>query len=107
MDFKEGGQWLYAMAGPEGETHWSICTYKTIDAPNSFKSTCKFCDENGNPITGFPAMYWLVEMSADNGCTTVNVTITFDDTDGLEQIVKMGFEEGFTIGLNQLEDYLG
>lgn len=23
MDFREGGTWLYAMVGPEGERHWS------------------------------------------------------------------------------------
>lgn len=107
MDFKEGGHWLYAMVGPEGDTHWSICIYKAIDAPNSFKSICKFCDENGTPLDDFPAMYWLVEMSENNGVTIVNVTITFDDIFGLEQLVKMGFETGFTMGLNQLEELLG
>ena len=107
MDFTNGGHWLYAMVGPEGETHWSICAYQAIDAPNSFMSTCKFSDENGKPIDDFPAMYWLVEMSENSGVTTVNVTITFDDTAGLEQIIKMGFEMGFTMGLNQLEELLG
>jgi uncharacterized protein YndB with AHSA1/START domain len=107
MDFKNGGHWLYAMIGPEGETHWSICNFQAIDAPNSFKSACKFSDENGTPIDDFPAAYWLVEMSENNGITTVNVTIAFDSAAGLEQIVKMGFEGGFTICLNQLEEFLG
>lgn len=107
LDFKNGGHWLYAMVSPEGETHWSICTYQAIDALNSFKWTCKFCDEHGKPTDDSPAMYWLVEISENNGITTVNVTLTFDDTAGLEKIVKMGFEMGFTMGLNQLEELLG
>ncbi|MEO0332045.1 MAG: SRPBCC domain-containing protein, partial [Bacteroidota bacterium] len=31
MDFKEGGNRLYAMCGPEGEEHWGLTTYKTIN----------------------------------------------------------------------------
>jgi uncharacterized protein YndB with AHSA1/START domain len=107
MDFKQGGYWLYAMVGPQGEKHWSKCTYGTINAPTSFKWTCKFCDENGNPSDNFPATYWLVEMSESNGITAVNVTITFDNIADMEQLVKMQFEAGFTMGLNQLEEFLG
>jgi len=107
MDFKNGGHWLYAMLSPEGQAHWSICTYQAIDPPNSFKHTCVFSDENGKPLANFAAMHWLVEMSGNKGVTTVNITITFDDITGLEQIVKMGFEKGFTMGLNQLDELLG
>jgi uncharacterized protein YndB with AHSA1/START domain len=107
MDFKDGGYWLYAMVSPEGEKHWSICTYSDIDTPNGFKWGCKFCDEDGKPVDNFPASYWLVEMKDNNGGTSVNVTITFDDTTDMEQLVKMGFEGGFTMGLNQLEELLG
>jgi uncharacterized protein YndB with AHSA1/START domain len=107
MDFKNGGHWLYAMISPGGEMKWNICTFHHIDAMSSFKSSCIFSDEHGTPLAGFPTMYWLVEMSENSDVTTVTVTITFDDVAGLEQIVEMGFEAGFTICLNQLETLLG
>src|SRR5882757_4609336 len=30
MDFKEGGHWLYAMVGPNGEEHWALAKYKNV-----------------------------------------------------------------------------
>jgi len=38
--------------------------------------------------------------------TTVNIAISFDKLADLEMIVKMGFQEGFTMGLGQLEEEL-
>ncbi len=106
MNFKPGGQWIYAMIGPDGTKSWSTVLFKEIDAPNGYESTCIFSDENGNAIDGFHTLYWEVKMSGDNGITTVNVTLTFDDAAGLEQIIAMGFEGGFTIGLSQLDELL-
>jgi uncharacterized protein YndB with AHSA1/START domain len=107
MDFKAGGHWLYAMVGPEGETHWSAVNFTTVDAPKGFSSTCRFSDENGQPVNDTPPSHWTVAMSEKDGVTTVNVTLTFDNVTGLEKMVQMGFEGGFTMGLNQLEELLG
>jgi len=105
MDFKPGGQWLYSMVGPAGETHWSHVMFTAVGA-NTFDSTCVFSDENGVAAPGFPPMYWHVEMKQAGDKTIVNVTLTFDEITDLEQLVAMGFEGGFTIGLNQLEELL-
>lgn len=106
MDFKPGGQWLYAMVGPNGERHWSNVSFTAV-ATNTFDYTCTFCDENGITNPDFPASYWHVAMKQDGDKTIVNVTLRFDDVAGLEQLVAMGFQGGFTIGLNQLEELLG
>src|SRR5687768_8096768 len=47
MDFREGGYWLYAMVGPEGEEHWARADYKSISPLRSFSAADSFCDENG------------------------------------------------------------
>jgi uncharacterized protein YndB with AHSA1/START domain len=106
MDFKTGGKWLYAMVGPDGTKSWSKVVFNAVNAPHSFDSTCIFCDEEGNAVPGFPQMYWLVKMEESNAVTTVNVTLTFDDIAGFEKLVAMGFEGGFTMGLQQLEELL-
>jgi hypothetical protein len=36
----------------------------------------------------------------------VTITSTFDKPEDLEQTIEMGFREGFTMGLNQLEELL-
>jgi len=109
MDFRVGGIWLYTMVGPDGTNNgmWSKVEFNAIDAPHSFESTNFFCDENGNHLPAFPnTTHWAVNMKEENGVTTVNVTLTFDELAGLEKLVAMGFEGGFTMGLQQLEDLL-
>src|SRR5688572_18009557 len=47
MDFREGGFWLYAMVGPEGEEHWGRMDYKTINPQKSFSAQDSFVDPEG------------------------------------------------------------
>ena len=106
MDFKNGGHWLYAMIGPDGSKVWSKVSFSNVNT-QSFETAVIFCDENGNPVNSFGASsYWQIAMEQKEQVTTVNVTITFDDTASLEKLVAMGFEGGFTMGLNQLEELL-
>lgn len=106
MDFKTGGQWLYAMVGPEGETHWSNVVFTAVGT-NTFDATSTFSDENGVPTPGLQAGNWHVVMKQTGDKTIVDVILSFNDEADLERMVAMGFEGGFTIGLNQLEELLG
>lgn len=107
LDFKKGGTWHYAMISPENETHWCRFDYQDIDAQKSFSGLDAFCDENGNINTDFSRMLWHNIFSETSGRTMVNITITVDTFETLEKIMAMGFKEGFTMGLNQLDELLG
>lgn len=106
MDFREGGAWLYAMVSPENQTHWCRFDYETIAPHESYSGLDAFCDENGNINTDFSRMHWRNRFSSADGHTTVNITVTVDTWETLEKIIQMGFKEGFTAGLNQLEALL-
>lgn len=106
MNFTEGGHWLYAMVGPEGKKHWCRADYKTIDAQNSFAAKDAFCDENGTPNTDFPSMDWHNTFIAAGDSTDVKIEITFDSEESLNKIVEMGFKEGFSMGLSNLDELL-
>lgn len=106
MDFKPGGSWLYAMIGPDGETHWSKADFETVVPQKSFSALDAFCDENGNLNTDFPRSLWENTFTATGDSTRVNVVITYDKLADLEQIIKLGFKEGFTAGLENLDTYL-
>ncbi len=54
IDFREGGYWLYAMVGPEGERHWGRLDYIEIKNEESFRAKDGFCDENGTPSSELP-----------------------------------------------------
>jgi uncharacterized protein YndB with AHSA1/START domain len=106
MNFSVGSYWLYCMAGPNGEKAWCIVNFTAIDPKKSFAATSNFCDENGSINANFPSMNWLnVFKSTDTG-TLMEITLSFDKEGDLEKIIEMGFEGGFTMGLNNLDELL-
>lgn len=106
MDFREGGYWIYAMVGPEGERHWSRVDYISIVKEKSFTAEDGFCDEKGTMNTAFPRNKWETAFHATGNRVMVDITLTFDQLADLEQTIAMGFREGFTAGLNQLDELL-
>ena len=104
MDFKEGGQRLYAMVGPEGEEHWALADYTSITPKSNFKYLDAFCDNEGNLNTEFPRSDWNVSFSEKDKLTVVDVTIKHEKLSDLEQIIAMGFKEGFTIAMEGLDE---
>ena len=106
MDFKPGGYWLYAMVGPEGERHWARMNYKVIVHHKRIEGEDAFCDENGIMNTTFPVNQWINTFNENSGSTTVEHRLVFETLEGLQTIVDMGFEEGISIGLDQLEALL-
>jgi uncharacterized protein YndB with AHSA1/START domain len=105
MDFQPGGKWIYAMVGPEQERHWCRADYTKINAPDKFSITEYFCDEAGNKNDAMPTMHWDINFQAEGDATKVTVIINFEKPEDLETIVKMGFEEGFTMALGNLDEY--
>lgn len=106
MNFTEGGTWLYCMAGPNGEKHYSRVDFKTIAAPKSFSALSSFSDAEGNIGSNFPASHWLNQFSSTATGSKVEVTLTFDKEEDMKMLIDMGFEGGFTMGLNNLDEVL-
>lgn len=106
MDFREGGMWLYAMVSPKNEVHWCKAQYQNIEAFKSFIHTDSFCDENGNVVQDFPTSSRTNVFKANKDKTSVNITIQYDSLADLEQVIKMGFKEGFTMAMQNLDLYL-
>jgi uncharacterized protein YndB with AHSA1/START domain len=108
FDFRPGGHWHYKMTGPDGTESWSRIDYKTIDAPNSFTAEDCFCDPEGNKNPDMPTNQWHVEMTSTNpdGPTMLVTTLTFGTEADMQKIIDMGFEGGFSMALDQLEEQL-
>jgi len=106
MDFREGGHWLYAMVGPEGDSTLCRESYRTIEPRKLIVNKDIFCDEQGEEDTNMPTLYWTKRFSEADGVTTVNIDIDFDTEADMAKIVEMGFQGGFTMGLNNLEELL-
>lgn len=106
MDFKQGGTWLYAMISPENAVeHWCKSDYKEIDALKMFSGVAAFCDESGHTNQDLPRSFWTNSFNENDDSTTVSIKIEYDSVDDLEKIVGMGFKEGFTLALGNLDQY--
>jgi len=103
MDFRPGGYWLYAMVGPGGERHWSRVNYLIVNVHKNIEAEDGFCDEDGNMNLNMPLTRWNNIFSEMPEGTRVEFKLLFSREKDLETIVSMGFEEGFTQGLRQLE----
>ncbi|MET3878704.1 SRPBCC domain-containing protein [Chitinophaga sp. OAE865] len=106
MDFREGGSWHYAMVGPEGEEHWALANYKSIEDQKKFMVVDAFTDEAGNPNTNMPQSQWEVSFTGKGDITLVESVITYPDLAQLEATIKMGFKEGLTMGMENLDELL-
>jgi uncharacterized glyoxalase superfamily protein PhnB/uncharacterized protein YndB with AHSA1/START domain len=106
LDFREGGQWLYSMVGPNHERHWSAAIFGKIVFQKSFEATDFFCDESGARNNEIPETYWHNEFHPTATGTKVVVVITASEESGLKKMLEMGFEEGFTMALGNLDLYL-
>lgn len=106
LNFKVGGQWLYAMISPEGEKHWCLFDYHKIEHEKCFAGMDAFCDEEAKIADTKPRCFWENTFTKKGETTLVNIDIHFDTLEDLEQIIEMGFKEGFTMGLNNLDQYI-
>ena len=104
MDFKVGGRRFYAMVSPERHEHWSIQEYTSISPKTNFKMLNAFADKDENP--DLPGSNWDLNFSEQNGTTTVNITIYNESLERMEKMIEMGFKEGFTMTMTNLEEVL-
>ena len=106
MDFKVGGTWLYAMVSPANEAHWCKADYQKIEEQKNYSLVDAFCDENGNVNSDFPRSQWTNVFTGNTDTTTVNISIKYEHLADLQKIIELGFKEGFSMGLENLDRYL-
>ncbi|REA59002.1 SRPBCC domain-containing protein [Dyadobacter luteus] len=104
MDFSVGGYWLYAMVGPEGEEHWARADYSAITPEDTYTAQDAFCDEEGVINTSYPGSTWTNKFVQSGTNTKVHIEISYDDLKDLEATLEMGFQKGFTMGLQNLDE---
>ena len=63
-----------------------------------------FADKEGNPE--LPGSEWDYNFSEQNGTTKVSITIYNESLARMEKMIEMGFKEGFTMTMKNLEELL-
>ncbi|HLF35172.1 MAG TPA: SRPBCC domain-containing protein [Cyclobacteriaceae bacterium] len=106
MNFNVGGRRFYAMCGPEGQEHWAIQDFTAILPKTNFKFIDAFSDKDENINTELPSSEWNLDFKKTKEVTKVFITVKHKTLADLEQIIQMGFKEGFTMTLNDLDQLL-
>ena len=106
MDFSPGGKWIYAMVGPEGQEFWSLSHYKEIEFQKRYTCLDTFIDADGNINKEMGQSKWEVTFTDKGESTLVQTKMQFDDSEQMEGMLKMGFKEGYTMGMEQLDELL-
>ncbi|GLR19061.1 SRPBCC domain-containing protein [Portibacter lacus] len=110
MDFREGGTWLYEMYNSESENpqecHWCKNDYIKIAHQKMFSGLDAFCDENGVVNQSMPRTQWTNKFKEDGEKTLVTITAKYESLADLEKIIAMGFKEGFTMAMENLDQYI-
>jgi len=104
MNFEVGGRRFYAMVSPEGQERWAVQKYTSISPKTNFKYLNAFADKDENPE--LPGSDWDLNFSEQSGKTKVSISIYNESLDRLEKMIEMGFKEGFTMTLNELDNLL-
>ena len=106
FDLKVGGTWLYAMVSPQDEKMWCKGDYKAIETSKLLSWLDAFCDENGNENTIKPRSLWTNTFTEKSGITLVSISLKHDKLEDMEQMIEMGFRDGLTMALGNLDELL-
>ena len=106
MDFRPGGEWRYCFRNAEGQEHWARAIYQQIEPGKQIVYRNEFIDSQGNLIEGLPSSTFTITFSDLAGKTQLTTHVRLDSAANLEKLVGMGFKQGYTQTLNNLEQFL-
>lgn len=106
MNFEVGGRRFYSMVWPEGQEFWGVEKYTLINPKTNIQLFASFTDKDENINTELPTSEWNLNFSELNGITKLSIVIKNKTLADIETIIQMGFKEGFTMILNELENLL-
>jgi uncharacterized protein YndB with AHSA1/START domain len=104
MDFRDGGRWIYAMVGPDGDEQWARADFSNIIAEKQFSTDDAFCDSNGVIDYSFPRAKWNLRFDDRGDSTLVQIDINYDNIADLEKYMDLGFRDGFTAAMENLDE---
>ena len=106
-DFVVGGRSRYYMTGPQGEKSHGWWAITAVEAPHRLEFQDGFADQNGEPTDAIAPSHTVVTLEPAGNGTRMTTVARFADLDHLEQMLKMGMEEGMGLAMGQIDAVLG
>ena len=105
-DLKPGGRMTYYMTSPEGEKFAGYWQITAVDEPHSFAFDDGFADQDFNEAPGMPVSHNVYTFAEHAGGTRATFVSSYESAEALQQVLDMGIEEGATLALNQIDEFL-
>jgi uncharacterized protein YndB with AHSA1/START domain len=105
-DLTPGGDVTYFMTGPEGDKYRGWWRVATVEAPTALEFTDGFADQDGVPNADMPTTVTRVTLTERDGGTRMEMLSVFDTRDQMEQLMKMGMEDGLREAAGQMDGLL-
>lgn len=105
-DLTPGGEVTYFMTGPEGDKHRGWWRVTSIAPPTSLEFTDGFADADGTPSATMPTTANRVRLTRHENGTRMEIRAVFDTREQMEQLAKMGMEEGLKQAVGQIDGLL-
>ncbi|MFJ8656857.1 SRPBCC domain-containing protein [Streptomyces rochei] len=105
-DLTPGGDVTYFMTGPEGDKYRGWWRVATVDAPTALEFTDGFADQDGVPNADMPTTATRVTLTERDGGTRMEMLSVFGTRDQMEQLMKMGMEDGLREAAGQMDGLL-
>ena len=94
------------MTNLEGQEHFSVQDYTSISPKTNLKYLSGFSDKDESINPEFYGSENNLDFSEAHGVTTVSISIKYRTLAILEMMIERGFQEGFTMALNNLDKSL-
>jgi uncharacterized protein YndB with AHSA1/START domain len=107
MDFREGGEWLYCLRGPNrGDEAWGKAIYDEIDKPQKIVYRDYFTDNEGNVNDELPGSKTELNFYEHTGVTRQVSTTEYESPESLKTVLDMGMIDGMNSSMERLDEYL-
>jgi uncharacterized protein YndB with AHSA1/START domain len=106
-DFRAGGHASYHMTGPSGDQPRGTWAIVELDPPRRLLVRNALADSQGKPDPEFPITdmeVWIEPV--DQQRTSMKLQSTFPSVDAMEQMARMGMQEGLREAVGQIDAIL-
>jgi uncharacterized protein YndB with AHSA1/START domain len=106
-DLRPGGLCRYHMTGPDGGRYHGGWEVRAAEAPRRVEVADFFAHDDGRPNPDLPVTEMTVDLhDLGDGRTRMVITSRFPSVEAMEQVLRMGAEEGMARALGQIEGLL-
>jgi uncharacterized protein YndB with AHSA1/START domain len=103
-DMAVGGQSLYRMTGPNGESSGGYWRFLAVEPGRSFEVEDGFCLPDGTPNHDMPGCRMLARFESTSSGARFTLLTRFPSVESMEQLVAIGMMEGMRAALGQMDD---